>query len=937
MLDKIESACDVTSIMLKQNGVSSNPTEEDLKKAADSVASMMMLTDDEKELVIKKLQERIGVILDLGNRIVGSSSYHPWLDSRKASIDPYYWSRYEKYMQYEKHWPEQVVNKLGEVSDEILDLCGNPIELNPWRRKGLIIGDIQSGKTSNYLALANKAADAGYKVIILLTGTIESLRKQTQERVDAGFVGMNSRNTLQKNPQRQYIGVGQIDTNRFPASFTTVISDFNQQLLEANNFTIKSINEPVIFVVKKQRQVLSNLADWLSTKNKNPATGKIDYPLLLIDDESDNASVNTNKAEADRTAINQGICNILVNFSRATYIGVTATPFANIFIDADLDNPETGDFNLFPGDFIYSLNAPTNYIGADQIFSEGSKYADSLEEIDDVVISESAHEYVFRSRAKTAHIVAALPQSLKDALNYFMLYNTIQDLKGKTLSHRSMLINVSQYVAVQIQVYDLVNMYLKQVQRKVKNYSMLGAEEAETHEEIAELKKCWNNYKLQDKCGYCWEDALEVMNEAIAPIQMRLVNQKAKSGGYRPLDYEEYEATGLRVIAIGGNTLSRGLTLEGLAVSYFDRNSQMYDTLMQMGRWFGYRNGYENLFKVWMEPKTIDWYRYITIATDELKESVVEMQRLGLTPNDFGLKVQQNKTSLFVTASNKRRATTEIEQWVSLAADVVETPKLIANKERCLIPNLEITIDLLKKISSNDEYYDKSLNFSENKIVYSKIPNDIIAAYIAGFASHPRHLPFNSKDLSEYIRENQETWTVVLIGGSGEKIESEYFPESLNLPKEVHYSYRRILKDDSCLMISGKRSRVGAPGATRFGLQEPVIKSIRKLYEEMNPNVKTIPDKPYLRTKMLSLATDGAVQQRDPVLLIYPIKIDLNEKEHPSDNESIKLVGNMPIIGLTLGFPGDDFDKNSRKVKYILNRVADRTMIQFEEDDEDEE
>jgi hypothetical protein len=156
------------------------------------------------------------------------------------------------------------------------------------------LGDIQSGKTSNYLALCNKAADAGYKVIILLTGTLESLRKQTQERVDAGFVGLNSRNILQKNPEKKYVGVGSIDSNRCAYQFTSVLSDFNSAKLQALNFTIKGLGEPVILVLKKNKSILDNLATWLRTRNTSNTGEKIDLPLLLIDDEADNASINTN-------------------------------------------------------------------------------------------------------------------------------------------------------------------------------------------------------------------------------------------------------------------------------------------------------------------------------------------------------------------------------------------------------------------------------------------------------------------------------------------------------------------------------------------------------------------------------------------------------------------------------------------------------------------
>ncbi len=910
-----------------------NPTEEDIKKAIEDISLLLPMTDAEKEYIEKLLQASYKVRMDLGDKVINPATYHPWLASSKAKIDFYYWNRYCKYLELDQGWTSEVIEALGAVSDDILDLCGNPNEEGVWKRKGLVLGDIQSGKTSNYLALCNKAADAGYKIIILLTGTIESLRKQTQERVDAGFVGLNSRNVLKKNPEKKFIGVGSIDSNRTALPFTDIISDFNSAKLQSLNFTIKGMPEPVILVLKKNKSVLENLATWLSTRNTSKIGAKIDLPLLLIDDEADNASVNTNKPDKSPTAINNAIVEVLKLFNRSSYVAVTATPFANIFIDPDLDKG-ADEFNLFPSDFIYALSAPTNYIGASKIFPEDGEYADSLEPIDDVVIDVNNSTYVFRSKAKSNHVVPYLPNSLKKAIKYFLLTNAVMDLKGSTNSHRSMLINVSQFVNVQNQVYDLVLAYLKKLQTKIQSYSKLGLEDALKCLEIEELFSVWDEFDMEAKTGYKKEVILEALYEASAPIQVRLVNQKSKEKGVERLDYEPYKETGLRVIAVGGNSLSRGLTLEGLSVSYFDRNSQMYDTLMQMGRWFGYRKGYENLFKIWMEPTAMSWYQYISEATTELRNEIIEMRRVGLTPKDFGLKVQQNMVALFVTARSKMRATTTVEQWISLAAEVVETPRLIANKEKCLQINLNTTNELLAQIEAEGSHYLPEYNFTNNRVVYTGVDKDLIAKYIGAFVSHPRHIPFNARDLSEHIQNSLEypKWTVAVIGGSGNELEQEYFDGEI-LKRGIHYSSRIMQMDENCLLIYGQRARVGVPGATKFGLTKSQMEDVKKDFEskEENSGKMTIPDKPYLRMK------------REPVLLIYLIKIDKEvskgKRVNNSDKESIELVGDMPVVGLGLGFPGayEGAASESTKVKYVLNRISERDMLNFEEDTEDED
>lgn len=927
----IDYYCSMAKMLLRCKIGDANPNESDIRKAIEGVSQTIPLTEREKDYIEKRLQASFKVRMDLGTSVINDATYHPWLSSRKSKINPYYWNRYYQYLLMDKGWEKPVIDKLGNVSDEILDLCGNPAEDGRWKRKGLILGDIQSGKTSNYLALCNKAADAGYRIIILLTGTIESLRKQTQERVDAGFVGLNSRNVLKKNPEKKYIGVGNVDSNRTAYQFTDVLSDFSSAKLQSLNFTIKGLQEPVVLVLKKNKSVLENLATWLSTRNTDHIGDKIDLPLLLIDDEADNASVNTNKPDKDPTTINKAICEVLKLFNKSTYVAVTATPFANIFIDPELDKG-ADDFNLFPSDFIYALSAPTNYIGARKIFNENAEYSDSLEVIDDVVIDSKNKEYVFKSKLKSAHVVHFLPNSLTKAVKYFFLVNVVQDINANIKSHRSMLVNVSQYVNVQDQVYERIKGYVEILQTKIASYSKLPYDIAMKKWEISDLCNVWNDFKLTEKTGIAWESALSNLYESTASIEVRLVNQKSKEKGIERLDYELYKETGLRAIAVGGNSLSRGLTLEGLCVSYFDRNSQMYDTLMQMGRWFGYRDGYENLFKIWMEPTAINWYEYISNATDELRDEILEMRRIGLTPKEFGLKVQQNMTSLFVTARSKMRATTTVEQWVSLSAEVVETPKLVANLEKCILFNLELTNNLFFELS-NGNYYNDELNYESNRLVYSGVSKDIIAKYISGFVSHPRHIPFNSSFLSDYISKSIDfpKWTVAVIGGGGELVESKYINNKY-ISENICYSSRTMLIDENCLLISGQRARVGVPGATKYGIKRETRLDIEKKYREEKPKIKTIPDKPYLRV------------EREPILLIYIMKIDKQKLEPKvrkfnSDQEAIDLVGDIPVIGLGLGFPGNynSKTKDSQKVKYVLNKISENNMLNFEEDDEDED
>ena len=250
--------------------------------------------EQERIFLVRSIQNKLAVKIDYGACV--KVEHVPWFGAAMRDNDRKYWNRYEKYL-YSK-FKRDVVYKLGRTSDEIMDLLGNPKD-STFQRKGLIIGDVQSGKTAMYTAIMNKAADAGYKVIILLTGVIEKLRRQTQSRIDSDFVGADSSLFRKNNGKAPNLGVGNIDKDVSVYVMTSTESDFKSNITNS----LSSISDPVLFVVKKNKAVLTRLETWLASRNKN-ALGKITYPMLLIDDEADNASVNTRSPDQDPTAIN---------------------------------------------------------------------------------------------------------------------------------------------------------------------------------------------------------------------------------------------------------------------------------------------------------------------------------------------------------------------------------------------------------------------------------------------------------------------------------------------------------------------------------------------------------------------------------------------------------------------------------------------------------
>lgn len=675
--------------VLNHNIEHGSPTEEDLYNACYQVRNAIMLSEIDLKKTIKKLQTEISVRMDTGDVI--AAKHRPWLMAKKSTgnIQFDYWDRYVSYLTSYKGWNSDIVASMDKISDRIIDLAGDPTVAGRIQRRGLLIGDVQSGKTSNYIAIMNKAADVGYKVIILLTGTMESLRKQTQERVEDGFIGRSSKTFLSRNKKTVAKGVGKENNNpklKFAAAFTTDESDFKSATIQGLNLNFHSYSEPVVFVMKKNSRILQNLIDWLETYNLEQ-NGLVNSPVLLIDDEADNASINTG-ADNDPTTINRLIRKILSLFSKSSYLAVTATPFANIFILPEKREEMEND-DLFPADYIYSLNPPTSYIGNNEIFSANGKYSDVVKLIDDA-------DLFFPYKHKQDIIIDSMPDSLQAALRYFILANVVLDIRGNVTPHRSMMINVSRFVKVQVQISELINEWLFITKIDIKNNCMLSENEACRNSTLNMLRADWNEH-FTNLVEISWLDVQnKYLLKAILPVEIFTINQKSSD----KLDYSRYTDNGLRVIAVGGLSLSRGLTLEGLTVSYFYRNSQAYDTLMQMGRWFGYRSGYDDLFKLWMPEDAVAWYYHITEASNELREEIIQMNQRGALPSEFALRVRAHPTSLTITARSKMKHSEKVECWINLNGKFFETPRFVSEIQ-IIRSNLKIASSLIQSIYSS--------------------------------------------------------------------------------------------------------------------------------------------------------------------------------------------------------------------------------------------
>jgi hypothetical protein len=869
------------------------------------------LGQEDLQRVRKKLESTIGIRMAVGE-VVRESSFAPWVSDAKGSITWHYWESYTRLLA-KQGWSPTVVRVLDEDTDNILTECGNPAWEGAWALRGLVMGDVQSGKTASYSGLIAKAADAGYRVIVLLTGVIEDLRRQTQERLDLGFVGRDSRDVFGDSRSAQAIGAG-IYRNRSANVLTSVDFDFltnNARIL--GGIPLANINEPLLFVMKKNKAPLENLLAWLDAQLKLTGQETHRLPLLVVDDEADNASVNVRQDGQEPATINRLIRGIIGKFSRSTYVAYTATPFANVFINPD------NETDLFPSNFIYSLNTPSHYIGAASIFLEDGKYHGQLRDIDD---AEASFPYAH----KKDFPVDDLPESLRDAVRVFLLSCAIRDIRGEELRHRSMLVNVSRFTDVQARVSEKLRGFLYALQQEIQQY--LAGSSWQGHPALARLRDLWQE-EFADT-GVTWEQIRERLHEAVASVKVVTINQK--SAAEEKLDYSTYQNTvkGRRVIAVGGLTLSRGLTLEGLCVSYFYRNSKAYDTLLQMGRWFGYRPDYDDLFRIWMDAEAQDWYAHIAGAVAELRTDFRRMSANRLPPSKFGIRVKAHPDTLIVTAQNKMRNGRDVVHQVSFSASGTETP---------FIPRSPaLNTQNVKRIASfiHDEGPAKPAG---SRYVWTGIGKARIATLLSELNISIMNMQFvpdhedGTRPLVRFIRDNGydslSEWDVCIPQGSGHPV------AGLDVPLEGggigpircrERQFEKTAKGAAYLKLN--RQRVGDTSDERILMAGTQIQEAEADWQqECEKDQKkgaSVPGHWYRRYRSRPLLTIHFVQAKDP-------SGKRADRMMPASE-----IGAEPMVALSLSFPMFDEGGDGEKVVYRLNRIALRDLFGDEEGDEDD-
>lgn len=860
----------------------------------------------------KQLEATIGISMVTGQGLHGSGQ-EPWLEEVKSSINWNYWNSYTGELK-SSGFGREVIRVLDEDTDNILNECGNPRSDTCWGVKGLVMGDVQSGKTASYCGLINKAADAGYKFVVLLTGMIEELRAQSQERMDIGFVGRDSRTIFDGERDKKPIGSG-----RFRSVVPNVLTSIDFDFLTANKkvlggIPLENISEPVLLVMKKNKSPLQNLVSFLDTQISK-GHHQLALPLLLVDDEADNASVNAKKDE-DPTTINRLIREVLKRFVKSTYVAYTATPFANVFINPDNDD-------LFPSNFVYSLNTPTNYIGAAGIFLESGGHRHQLQDITD---ADSVFPYKHKKDLK----VTSLPPSLAEAIEAFLLSSAIRDLRKEPLRHRSMLVNVTRFTDVQDRLANLIKDHLYALTEDIKQY-LADDDLWSKHPRLKVLHDTWQEH--YSGCNISWGKVRKTLYDSIASVKVLTINQKSEAADR--LNYGAYRKSekGRRVIAVGGLTLSRGLTLEGLCVSYFYRNSKAYDTLLQMGRWFGYRPGYADLCRIWMDPDVQDWFAHVANVIGELRLDIRRMHANRQPPSRFGMRVRSHPDALIVTALNKMRNAQEVEVDISYSECGAETPFLPkdpnANRK-----NLVTVSQFLASLSPAE--------MIKNKCFWREVPAPQIAHFLRSLEISVMNMPFmtditgRERPILSFIGGNEVNklshWDICLPQGDGNPLPQLVVRCSQDGQREISLRQRQFEKVPSGSdYLKLNKQRVGEIADEMVDLSENDIEAAKHEWEEVRRRDPekgvAVPGSLYRRYRQRPLLTIHVIEPRDP-------KEDSKHKDRMMKAADID---SGVVVAVGLSFPKfDDGDKAAR-VPYRLNKVALRSMGLITDQDEDDD
>jgi hypothetical protein len=889
------------------------PTHDEIQsRAEDAIGLVGKLSGGvavDLNSLVREVESLCNVWVGTASSLENHGDHVEWLSEMRPRIDWRFWDRFRRFLEDEEHWAPRTTRRLDEITDDILGRLEDPHRQGPWDRRGMVVGQVQSGKTSNYIGLICKAADAGYRLIIVLAGMHNSLRSQTQLRLDEGFLGFDTQQRLFFQEDNRRIGVGALPGSRlYPVhSLTNSEQNGDFKLGVARQAAMMIGSDPILLIVKKNASILRNVIKWATyiQQVRHPESGRLivpEVPLLVIDDEADNASINTRDIpydedgradpDYDPTAINGLIRQLLHRFEKSAYVGYTATPFANIFVYEQAYSDEHGA-DLFPRNFIVRMPVPANYVGPNEVFGLPDDPLAGLEAREGYpIFREVADSEVWVPDGhKKDLVVGPLPDSLKIALRSFILVCAARAARGQAEVHNSMLVHVTRFIRVQAQVTEQIKDELASLKLRLRYGDGGGVQLLDEFHDLWQRDFVPTSNQFDDPVlvPVTWADVEPELAGSAQKIEVLTINGTARDA----LTYWEHR-NGFNVIAIGGDKLSRGLTLEGLSVSYYLRASKMYDTLMQMGRWFGYRPGYADLCRLFTTDELRGWYMDITAANQELLNLFDDMADIGGTPEDFGLRVRNHPDGLLVTAPAKMRHGEKMQ--LSFSDSISETI-IFSTEEDVIVANA----DLVQRFAARLNDISSHERRETGTVVWPDVGAKDVLSFLEEFRSHERAKKVQTALLARYISSNVTngelvSWTVALVSNNASEQKRPIGGYQIGLirreklPDEA-YRIRRLLspRDEAIDLTDTQYAQ--ALSETQAAWKVNPGRSKRT-------EPPDLPSGPMIR------------RQRKPrrgLLLIYPL-----------DPTTIGRPDGEPIMGIALSFPRSP---SAATIEYIVTRT----------------
>lgn len=689
---------------------------------------MAKLIGDKAALRTKHAYEKkVGIIRDLpGGSTLHQKRFADWYAG--PSADDQFWPVLKAYLLERKRWPQSTVESLDRESTNVMKRL--PPVYGTVDAKGLVVGYVQSGKTANYTALIAKAADVGYRLIIVLAGVHNSLRRQTQIRLQSELIDSN-----ESAKQKWH-------------TLTMPHEDFRARGTNTDAFlSSQAASQRILLVVKKNARVLERLDNWLGEGQTRLLES---CPALIIDDEADQAGLNTSKSDDERTRINELILSLKKRLPKSAYVGYTATPFANVLV-----NPEEDD--LYPSDFIVALPKPEGYFGTEMFFGRAPLESDEHEppgppDMFRQVPEEDVALVRPSSQKRASGFEASVPPSLSQAIDYFVLATAARWARGHRRSHSSMLVHTALSVAVQEQMHAKVLLAVKALSRRLDDAT-----------EVSKLAELWQAEHQRVTRSELPKVGFEQLRPHLADVLKRthVVLDNGKSD--ERLLYKEEAALDeddqVVHIAVGGNTLSRGLTIEGLIVSYFVRTATAYDTLLQMGRWFGYRFGYEDLPRLWMTQELQNNFYDLATVEEEVRNDIARYESEGVTPREFAVRIRKHP-SMTVTSQLKMRHATTVE--IDYSGFTRQTTIFREKDAAWLQKNWSAGSALVSSLDGRFERVDDS-HFVARNVDVGRVLD-----FLTSYETHPDHTELRRDYIRKYVEKQNSRgmcreWTVAIV------------------------------------------------------------------------------------------------------------------------------------------------------------------------------